>query len=158
MTEFYRNGPYGLEQGFTVVRPQSSSGAVVLALDTSGSFRTAQVGSEILFRTLSGSTALRYGDLRAVDADGRELPVQLHLRGNAISLLVDARNARYPLAIDPLISFPGGALTGSGGAAKAGFGYAVSISADGTTALIGAPGQEGESGAAGSSRERSRLE
>ncbi len=56
LTEFYRNGPYGLEQGFTLKqRPQAGTGPLVLSLSLDGSLTPKQVGSQILFRNRAGA-------------------------------------------------------------------------------------------------------
>ena len=139
--ESYRNGPYGLEQGFTVPRSQAGPGMLVLALRVGGSLAPRQDGSRILFRTRSGVTALRYGQLDAVDATGRRLPARMRLGNGILQLLIDTRNARYPLRIDPFIQ-QGEKLTGSGEIGStpyygSEFGASVALSADGSTALIG---------------------
>jgi 6-phosphogluconolactonase (cycloisomerase 2 family) len=104
VTEFYRSGPSGVEQGFTLPRrPLPGSGSLVLALRLGGSLIPEQVGSQILFRTHSGTTALRYGQLSATDASGRQLPAHMQVRDGALQLRIDDRNAHYPLWIDPLI-------------------------------------------------------
>ena len=138
ISEFYRNGPYGLEQGFTVPKPpQAGSGPLVVALGISGSLLPEQVGSQVFFRTKSGVTALRYGQLSAVDAAGRRLPAHMQIRNGTLELLIDDSNARYPLRIDPFIQQQ--ELTGGGEIGPGGFGTSVALSGDGTTALIGAP-------------------
>ena len=138
ISEFYRNGPYGLEQGFTVPKPpQAGSGPLVVALGISGSLLPKQVGSQVFFRTKSGVTALRYGQLSAVDAAARRLPAHMQIRNGTLELLIDDSNARYPLRIDPFIQQQ--ELTGGGEIGPGGFGTSVALSGDGTTALIGAP-------------------
>ena len=138
LTESYRNGPYGLEQGFTVPRrPQGSAGSLVLALRVRGSLIPDQVGSQVLFRTRSGVVAVRYGQLSAVDATGRRLPARLRVGSGFLQLLIDDSNARYPVRVDPFIQ-QGEKLTGSGDV-EANFGLSVALSADGDTALIGGP-------------------
>ncbi len=150
--EFYRNGPYGLEQGFTLShRPQAGTGPLILTLRVGGSLIPKQVGSQILFKTHAGATALRYGQLSAQDATGRRLPAVMHLRNGTLQLRVDDSHARYPLRIDPFIQ-QGAKLTGTGESRpQAYFGYSVALSADGNTALIGGPDDNaprGRSGAA----------
>ncbi len=143
VSEWYRSGPLGLEQGFTVSRrPSAVTGAgwLTVAVDATGSLRPAKQGSEIVF-----GDALRYGGVSAIDAAGRSLPVRLDLRGRTLLLRVDDRNARYPLTIDPLIQ-QGPELTPSDEVGNASFGWSVALSADGDTALVGAP--EGGHGAA----------
>ena len=148
ISEFYRNGPYGLEQGFTLRRrPQAGTGSLVLALGLKGSLVPKQVGSQILFRTRAGATALRYGQLSARDATGRLLPAVMQIRGGTLELRIDDSNARYPLRIDPFIQ-QGPKLTGAGEGGKGLFGFRVSLSAEGNTALIGGPSDNSNVGAA----------
>ena len=148
ISEFYRNGPYGLEQGFTVLkRPQAGTGSLVLALRVGGTLIPEQVGSQILLRTHAGSTALRYGQLSALDATGRRLPAHMQIGNGTLQLRINDSNARYPMRIDPFIQ-QGSKLTG--GAEESGegeFGYSVALSGDGNTALIGGPGDNIATGA-----------
>jgi hypothetical protein len=153
VVEFFRNGPYGLEQGFTVrKRPRAGSGALVLAVSLSGSLVARQTGAQILFKSASGATELRYGQLSASDATGRQLRARMELRHRKVWLRIDDRNARYPISIDPFVSEPfvqqGEKLTAVGEGGSGAFGASVAISADGNTALIGGALDEGGVGAA----------
>jgi hypothetical protein len=135
--ELYRNGPYGLEQAFSLrTRPQGAGGALVLALGVGGTLTGKQAGAQILFRTPSGATALSYGQLSVLDATGRHLPATMQLAHGSIQLRIDDRNARYPLSIDPFVQ-QGSKLTGTEEIEKGKFGGSVALSADGNTALIG---------------------
>jgi hypothetical protein len=137
ISEFYRNGPYGLEQGFSVGhRPTAGEGSLVLALSVAGSLFPRRMGSQVLFRTHAGATVLRYGQLSALDAAGRRLPAHMQLRNGTLQLRIDDSNARYPLRIDPFIQ-QGEKLTGSGENQEGIFGWRVALSGDGNTALIG---------------------
>jgi hypothetical protein len=143
--EYYRNGPYGLEQGFTVARrPQDDTGALVLALRLGGSLAPEWAGSQVLFKTRAGAVALRYGQLSAADATGRRLPAAMRLDGGLLRLQVDDSHARYPLRIDPFIQQGPKLTAGSEEKEEPGqFGFSVSLSADGNTALIGVPHFDG---------------
>ena len=147
VSEFYRNGPYGLEQGFTLRARQGGAGALLLAMGVSGSLIPEQVGAQILFRTPAGTTALRYGQLRAVDATGRQLPTSMRIDRGTLQLRIDDRGARYPLQIDPFFQ-QGSKLTGGEESGKGLAGESVSLSADGDTAVVGAPNDNGGAGAA----------
>jgi FG-GAP repeat len=148
VSELYRNGPYGLEQGFTVgTRPVAGAGPLVLAMRVDASLTPERVGSQILFRTRAGVAALRYGELSALDATGRRLPARMGVRGGTLQLRIDDAHARYPLRIDPFFQ-QGAKLTGTETGAKTQFGLNVALSGDGNTALIGGPGDKGEVGAA----------
>jgi hypothetical protein len=151
LTEWYSNGPMGLEQGFTVPRPavgRSAAGALTLAMALSGDLHAslAQGGGRLLLAR-SGHTLLSYGGLAASDARGRALRSWLELRAGELLLRVDARGASYPLRIDPLIqsgdTLTGGQeeleLRGEANVAHGALGYSVALSADGNTAVVGAP-------------------
>ena len=142
VTEWYRNGPLGLEQGFTVARRPAAGqrGALLtVALRTSGSLVTSAEGSWIIFNDEAGRAVLRYGGLSAIDAAGRSLPVKLSLRGRAVLLRVDDSGARYPLTIDPLVQQAADLMPSDETGSTSHFGWSVALSADGNTALISAP-------------------
>jgi len=140
ISEWYRNGPLGLEQGFTILRAPRLRGQATLTLslaltDNAGTIPAAADGGFTLGRP--GGPWLHYRDLQATDARGRALPCWLELQGDTVGVRVDARGARYPLRIDPLIQL--GRKLGQSEEWFQGpfFGDAVALSADGTTALIG---------------------
>jgi hypothetical protein len=151
VSEWYANGPFGIEQGFTVDRRPSSSGATTLALRiaVSGNVRAsiARGAGEIALRAPDGD-ALRYGAIAASDASGRALPIRMALEGRAIVLRVKVAGARFPLTVDPMIEQPQASPAPPGEDAEGRFGYSVALSANGTTALVGAPGDNGLAGAA----------
>ena len=141
VTEFYRGGPYGLEQGFTLRRrPSAGREPLVLTLSLGGSLAGRQVGPRVLFSTRAGATALQYGQLRALDAKGDQLPARISVSNGTLQLRIDDRNAVYPLRIDPFIQ-QGEKLTAKSpeevGAGH--FGESVALSADGKTAVVGTP-------------------
>jgi hypothetical protein len=136
LTEWYANGPLGLEQGFTVARRPTGAGPLTLAIRVGGSFAPRRERSTVLFEPAD----LTYGALSAIDAERRPVPARLALAGRTLLLRVDDRAARYPLVVDPFVQ-QGSKLTGDGaGLAHELFGGSVALSADGSTALVGAPG------------------
>jgi len=148
VADIYRAGPYGLEQSFTVFGHRlASRHPLVLSLQASGTLVPEQVGGGILFRTRAGAVALRYDDLRATDASGRRLAAKMSVGHGTVQLRVAASGARYPIHVDPFIQ-QGAKLTGGGEAGSGEFGSSVALSADGNTALVGAPGDGGGVGAA----------
>jgi hypothetical protein len=139
LTEWYVNGPLGIEQGFTVSSPPNVSSpgeALTLRLAWSGEVNVQVEKSAAVVSNTAGEPALRYGGLIAYDAAGRSLHAWLEQSGAAILLRVDDREATYPVVIDPFIQQQ--KLTASDGATDDEFGYSVSLSSDGNTALIGA--------------------
>lgn len=106
LTEWYVNGPLGLEQGFTIAAPPEGqpSGPLTLALALTGNLTaTLDPQRDGLTLTVFGSRVLRYAGLTAFDATGRVLPAWLELNGSQLRLRVDAADARYPIVVDPLI-------------------------------------------------------
>ncbi len=133
--EWYLNGPRGIEQGFTVARPSApGAGPLTLALRLSGNAHARLAGGAL---TLSyGGASLRYGGLSATGAGGHALRSFIELDGTTLLLRVETRGARWPVRIDPYIQqaerlHPGSEIEG--------FGEDVALSANGETALVGAP-------------------
>jgi hypothetical protein len=147
LEEWYANGPYGLEQGFTVAhRP---AGALTLALRVGGSLRPETVSrNAAAFVTARGRAVLRYTGLHAIDARGRTLPAWLSVRGAQLLIHLAATGVQYPVRIDPFIRQATLRPQGDSGYANANFGATVALSADGRTALIGGPDDNGRRGAA----------
>ncbi len=139
LTEWYLNGPIGMEQGFTVAKPPGHANGqpLTIALALSGDFvASLEPGGTALQLTRRDAPALRYGGLSAYDATGQELPAWLELQGeSALLLRVEDTHARYPLTIDPFVQQA--KLTASDGATGDKFGRGVAI--DGDTVVVGAP-------------------
>ncbi len=149
LTEWYVNGPMGIEQGFTVLsapKGASSGEALTLSLAWSGESQVQIEQNAAVVSNFTGEPVLRYSGLSAHDASGRDLGAWLEQRGAAILLRVDDREATYPVVIDPLIQQQ--KLTASDASAGAFFGASAALSADGATALIGADGNNKGQGAA----------
>lgn len=143
LSEWYVNGPLGLEQGFTVARPIAGAGAaadrgsLTLSLRLGGDLHPAVSGGghALSFNAPGGGAVLAYRGLVATDARGRPLAARLSLAGGRVQLSVAARDARYPLRIDPLVqvakltSFDGGAWDT----------FSFSVAADGATRRVEPP-------------------
>jgi hypothetical protein len=149
VSEWYANGPLGVEQGFTVARAPAggAAGPLTLALTLSGNGHPALERGGAALTVSHADETLRYTGLRAADSRGRPLRAWLSLDGGQLLLRVDARGAHYPLRIDPLIQ-QGNKLLGGEEFAERELGDSVALSADGNTALVGAPREAGRRGAA----------
>jgi FG-GAP repeat len=150
LTEWYLNGPLGLEQGFTLNRPpggKHQAGGLVLALALSGDLKAVPNanGREIQFQTAQGKTALRFRDLYVFDATGKQLASRFISASNGYCIQVDDTSAVYPVNIDPLL-FNETKLTASDAAGGDQFGTSVAISGD--TIVVGALGGNSSTGAA----------
>ena len=106
LSEWYANGPLGLEQGFTITRAPAghAAGPLTLAIALSSNAQPALAkGGKSVTLSRAGKTVLRYTGLSATDARGRVLRSWLALEGGRLLLRVDASGARYPLRIDPFV-------------------------------------------------------
>jgi hypothetical protein len=133
LTEWYLNGPRGLEQGFTVSR--AAKGATLrisMAMSARASASVTGGGRGLALRS-GGHVVARYDGLRASDATGRTLRAWLTAAGAGISVNVDVRGARYPVRIDPYFQ-QGSPLATAEHTNQ--FGEDVAVSADGNTAVV----------------------
>ena len=142
LSEWYVNGPLGLEQGFTLDSPPARKGseALTLALRLSGDLSAVPDprGDGMALQAREGGTALRYRGLVAWDSTGRTLPAWWQGQGSEVRLRVDDAGARYPLTIDPIIE--DARLFASDGESSDSFGESVAV--DGDTVVVGAFGDD----------------
>ena len=134
----------GLEQDFSIARlPAGTGDAVVVDLGPAAGWRVASGGTALVQRRPHGSAALAYGGLATSDASGARQPSRLRIvRGSAEIMIRVSPRTHYPLTIDPTwttTSTPTATLTNSSGQELDSLGWSVAISADGTTAVVGAP-------------------
>jgi hypothetical protein len=148
LTEWYVNGPLGLEQGFTLrSRPAAvRSGPLTLAVALSGNLSAALERGRRGVVLRGGGDSLRYAGLTAADARGRNLRAWLALQGGQVLVRVDDAGARYPLTIDPIVQLA--QLTASDGARGDQLGYSVAVSGD--TVVAGARSDDGSNADQGS--------
>ena len=137
LTEWYVNGPLGLEQGFTFESPpgHATGEVLTLALDLGGELGASPGSEGMTFLHPDGTAAFCYRGLAAWDASGRTLPAWWQQVGKEIRLRVDDTGAAYPLTIDPF--FQQAKLTASDGATNDAFGFSVAVSGD--KVVVGAP-------------------
>jgi hypothetical protein len=133
VSEWWTNGPLGLEQGFDIARRPAGSGALTLSLAVSGKTRLDH-GALLL------PGGLRYAGLRATDARGHRLRAWLQVLKGRVLVRVNDHGAHYPLRIDPTVEqaelTPSDGVGANGGNADR-FGYSVATS--GNTVVVGAP-------------------
>ena len=139
LTEWYVNGPAGVEQGFTLHQaPGQSNGrplTITLALSGNMAATPGEENRSLQITDLSGQHRWRYTGLRASDAAGRELESSLEVRGDRLFLRVYDRGARYPIVVDPIVQVA--ELTEANGSANDTWGYSVAVS--GKTVVVGWP-------------------
>jgi hypothetical protein len=139
ITEWFSNHDRGVEHGFTIGQRPVGTGALVFRLAVRSPLRaTAELdGRTVSFFDGEGNQVLRYANLTAVDADGRELPARQVVVPGGIELRVLDAGARYPITVDPLVQQA--YLKASLPTPSSIFGYSVGVS--GTTVVVGAPGE-----------------
>jgi LPXTG-site transpeptidase (sortase) family protein len=137
LTEWFINGPLGLQQGFTVSRqPALGSGPLTVQLGLPEGVHP-QIGEQrtsLIFFDQAEQPVLAYGGLLAWDADGQSLPAELEIQGSSLLILVEDENANYPITIDPWAQQA--KLTASDITDGDEFGWAVAM--DGDTVVVGA--------------------
>jgi hypothetical protein len=137
VTEWYLSGPPGLEQGFDLAERPAGEGPLALEVAVGEGLRPeldGQDGSVVLIEGERGR--LRYSDLFAQDAEGRQLPARMTVEGQTIRLVVEDEEAVYPVSVDPIVWVFQQKLTASDAAAQDYFGVSVAIAGD--TAVVGA--------------------
>jgi hypothetical protein len=138
VTEWYENGPLGLEQGFTLAhRPDKANGqplTLELALRGDLSAALEAGGRSLELRRKDGKAVLRYTGLKSSDATGRELRSWIALRDHRMLLQVEDAGAQYPVVVDPWTQQA--ELTPSDGEPYDSFGKSVAVS--GSTIIVGA--------------------
>nr|MDQ6906672.1 FG-GAP repeat protein [Chloroflexota bacterium] len=137
LTEWYVNGPRGLEQGFTLDAPPIGAERFTMSLAVSGAVPTQTDNGLVI-------GDLRYSSLTVTDVASTTLPAHLDLADGTIRIVVDARGAQWPVTIDPLFS-QSTTLTPQtpAGSTASFFGQSSAIAAaSGTnTVVVGAPSE-----------------
>lgn len=141
VSEWYVNNSGGLEQGFTLKQPEGYEPRkrLILTLDFSGDLspKWKNDGQSIAFYKGS-QLAFDYEKLKAFDANGKTLAANMVLVENKLQILVDAKDAQWPVTVDPVFASEQKVVASLPDAAAGDqFGYSVAM--DGNTAIIGAP-------------------
>jgi hypothetical protein len=148
IVEWYRNGPAGLEQGFTIARGPAHrvSGPLTLSLAvmTHAHLSLASNGRGLTVHGARGSS-LRYSGLAATDARGHSVKSWLQLDGHRLLLRVDTRHAVYPVIVDPFVSF----VKLQGPFMGTGMSYAESVAMSQDASVILAAGPQAGGGGEG---------
>ncbi|HPA09104.1 MAG TPA: kelch repeat-containing protein, partial [Methanoregulaceae archaeon] len=149
-TEWYRNIDGGIEQGINIAYRPPGSGPLQIGFEFMCDGSLILEDSQTLIITdAAGKTLYTYTGLSAFSANGEQLPVSLATDGETLFWIIDDDEAAYPVIIDPVIAYAADATAKFNGEASLDqFGTSVALSADESTALVGAYGNNGQTGAA----------
>lgn len=128
----YIHDESGLRQNFLVHDRRRGSGALRIGMEYRGGLHAVANGGNDLHFVDAGSIArFSYSGLKAWDACGRTLPATLvddQQCNGTIAIVVDDRQATYPIVIDPVATTQNRLLTGAVNSGQ--FGFAVSTAGD----------------------------
>jgi len=145
----YSNKNEGMRQDFVLKENISGKDDIELLLNVSSTLKMNISKDAVMFcAKKDGSEKMLYSSLRVWDANNKILDSYFEKRGSAeFAIVVDDRNAEYPVTIDPLSSTPDWIKSGDFGYGDE-FGYSVAdagdINHDGySDVIIGSPGYYG---------------
>ncbi len=106
ISEWFVNGPRGIEQGFTLARRPAGAGPLELSQRLSGNLtgRVHASAQAVSFSSAAGT--LSYENLIVTDARRQRIPAQLSVAAHRLEITVDDAAAVYPLRVDPVIVTP----------------------------------------------------
>ncbi|MCS6798651.1 MAG: FG-GAP repeat protein [Myxococcota bacterium] len=148
LQERWVHGPLGMEQWLVVSERPQGRGVLEVVMRVEGQLRPQSMGAEVWLVDARGRVRARYGELYVRDARGERVGARIEVRGRHLLLRVEDGGAVYPLEIDPLVWVEQGRLLASDGGRLDEFGTRIAISADGNSALIGAPRDASDRGSA----------
>ncbi len=103
----YVNNESGLRQNFIVSKKPAGNKDLEILLKIDGDLSASVVNNALQFKNKNGATALFYTDLKVWDANNRMMHATMELRDeNSLAILVNDRNAVYPLTVDPINKTP----------------------------------------------------
>ena len=103
----YKNSSEGLRQNF-IIKKDNHKDFQKVAINIKTTLQAlVSVEQKLLLRDASGKLKLAYDGLKVWDATGKALPANMKMSSeNELEIIVDTRNAVYPVTIDPLNHIP----------------------------------------------------
>lgn len=104
----YLNNTNGLRQNFIIKEKPVSGNRLSVDLRFAGDLKPSLDKSNMLSLKdpVTAKTVLQYDDLKVWDSKNKILPAYMQLRGNELTIVVDDKNAVYPVTVDPLTHIP----------------------------------------------------
>jgi hypothetical protein len=105
IAEWWVNSPDRTEQWFRINNRPSAAGSLRLTIGLDTTAEVSQSGNQLMFTT-ADNTRISYDRLKVWDSQGQELPSHMELvaEQSVLALVVDDRQASYPITIDPSFS------------------------------------------------------
>ncbi len=138
VSEWYVNGPQGIQQGWTISRRIGNDDALILELAESGNLKMeiAEGGRAVALKDTEGNTILHYRGLYVYDARRRALPAHFEKTDQSLRICIADKDALYPITVDPWTQ--AAKLTASDKSSSDCLGSSVAVSTDGSTVVAGA--------------------
>jgi hypothetical protein len=131
-TEWWFSAERGIEQGWTVAGEHDGEHEVGVEVEVEVEGGEVEVdhdgGGATITAAGAGGQRLRYSGLAARDAEGELLAAWMEPAPSGLRVVVDARQARFPIEIDPLLTALG--WSAAADQASAAFGYSVAGAGD----------------------------
>ena len=136
LREWWVNDENGLEQWFEVKqRPEGLAPGEDLRIDLQLETTLVLALNDNRLQLSDANTTITYDKLVVWDAGGRELPAQMALTGQSLSLLVNDVDAIYPITIDPTLSQQAYLKASNTGSDDR---FGLPLAFDGNTLVVGA--------------------
>lgn len=105
VVEWLENSKNGIEQGFELPERLSASGVRMVTVGIGGlSASFAPNGDDLEWKAPDDTPLFSYSGLKVADARGIELAARMIPDGNAFHIMIDDKDAVYPVSVDPMIT------------------------------------------------------
>jgi hypothetical protein len=135
--EWYVNHEEAIEHGFTIhdgrLLMQGERLVIPLEVDGLAVENSPDSHDSLVFKNDAGAPVLAYSKLKVWDAGGRVLPAEMFPVAGGLAIAVAARDARYPITVDPIITNLETTFQRASGVNTMNFGKALAISKNTTS-------------------------
>ncbi len=138
VVEWWRSSPAGLEHGVTIAERPPGDGTLRVELALTGLATRSVSDDAVALVDGAGATVATYAHIVVTDSAGTRLGARMIASPAGISLVVDDAGATYPVVVDPIVVVEEATLDAMDLPGAFGFGTTVSLSGDGSHAIVGA--------------------
>lgn len=123
----YQNNVHGIRQDFIIQKKINLNSPLKVKIEINSPFKIL-ANKEKVVHLKDGKQFVSYENLNVFDANKVKIPEYFELDKNLLAIVVDDKNAKYPLTIDPLSTTPNWSVEQN--QADASFGYAIAFAGD----------------------------